>query len=182
MHQHLVDDDLEEQRRDERKELKEERGDQYLAKQTAIFVDRAQEPGDIEAARKIHQPGAPRHQNNATIPDRSSSARVISAGRGDNGDWTMALSSPALPRIRKPPSRSTAMAGSGCTAQPCPGRLASLRFEPELLCAAEHLGNADRRAAKAVPDLLGIGTDAVKAQQAHQGGEALIDYRHLARI
>ena len=32
-----------------------------------------------------------------------------------------------------------------------PRSSASLRFEPELLSAAEHLGNADRRAAEAVP-------------------------------
>ena len=31
--QHLVDDDLEEQRRDEREQLQEERGDQHLAEQ-----------------------------------------------------------------------------------------------------------------------------------------------------
>ena len=53
MHEHLVDDDLEEQRRDERKELQEERGDQHFAEQMAVFVDRAQEPGDVEAAREV---------------------------------------------------------------------------------------------------------------------------------
>ena len=43
MHQHLVDDDLEEQRRDQREELQEERGDQHLGEQAAVFVDRAEE-------------------------------------------------------------------------------------------------------------------------------------------
>ena len=37
MHQHLVDDDLKEQRRDKRKKLEEERGDQHFAKQPAVF-------------------------------------------------------------------------------------------------------------------------------------------------
>ena len=50
MHEHLVDDDLEEQRRDQRKELEEERRDQHFTQKTAIFVDRAQEPGDVEPA------------------------------------------------------------------------------------------------------------------------------------
>ena len=61
MHQHLVDDDLEEQRRDEREELQEERGDQHLAEQAAVFVDRAEEPGDVEPAGEIRQamPAAP---------------------------------------------------------------------------------------------------------------------------
>ena len=43
MHQHLVDHDLEEQRRDQREQLQEERGDQHLAQQMAVFVDRADE-------------------------------------------------------------------------------------------------------------------------------------------
>ncbi len=49
----------------------------------------------------------------AASQSAANSARVISEGRGDNGDWTMALSSLTLPRIKKPPSRSAAMAGSG---------------------------------------------------------------------
>src|SRR6266853_6729926 len=50
MHQHLVDDDLEEQRRDQRKQLQEERRQQHLAEQMPVFVDRAEEPADVEAA------------------------------------------------------------------------------------------------------------------------------------
>src|SRR6267154_4943312 len=48
MHENLVDNDLEEQRADKREQLKEEGSDQYLAQQVAIFVDSAQEPGDVE--------------------------------------------------------------------------------------------------------------------------------------
>ena len=40
VHQHLVDHDLEEQRRDQREELQEERGHQHLAQQPAVLVDR----------------------------------------------------------------------------------------------------------------------------------------------
>ena len=70
MDQHLVDHDLEEQRRDQRKKLQEERGDQNLAEEAAIFVDGAEEPGDVEAPREVEQPGAPRHQDEATVPSR----------------------------------------------------------------------------------------------------------------
>ena len=48
MHEHLVDHDLKEQRRHQRKQLKKERGDQHLAQETAVFVDCAQEPRDVE--------------------------------------------------------------------------------------------------------------------------------------
>src|SRR5262249_10310074 len=51
MHEHLVDDDLKEERRDEREDLKEERSDQHLAEQVAILVNGPQEPGKIDSAR-----------------------------------------------------------------------------------------------------------------------------------
>src|SRR5262245_201197 len=53
VHQHLVDDHLEEQRRDEREQLQEERRDQHLAQEMAIFVDRAKKPGDVESEGDI---------------------------------------------------------------------------------------------------------------------------------
>ena len=53
VHQHLVDHDLEEQWRDQRKQLEEERGGQHLAEQPPVFADRADEPGDIELASEI---------------------------------------------------------------------------------------------------------------------------------
>ena len=67
--QHLVDDDLEEQRRDQREKLEEERGDEDLAEQMAVFVDGAEEPADVEAARKIHQSGATCHQHKTAVPN-----------------------------------------------------------------------------------------------------------------
>ena len=70
MHEHLVDDDLEEQRRDEGKELKEERDDQHLAEEMAVLVDGPQEPRDVEAAREVRQFRSARHQDKAAIPNR----------------------------------------------------------------------------------------------------------------
>jgi hypothetical protein len=63
VHQHLVDDHLEKQWRNQREELQEERSDQHLAQQPAVFVDRAEEPGDVEAATEIGEPSTARHQD-----------------------------------------------------------------------------------------------------------------------
>ena len=70
MHEHLVDDDLKEQRAQEREELKEQRGGEHFTQEPAVFVNRAQEPGDVEAPRKIRKRGAARHQDEAAIPER----------------------------------------------------------------------------------------------------------------
>ena len=102
MHEHLVDHHLEEQRRDQREELQEEGGDQHLAEEPTVFVNGTEEPGDIEASREIEQSGSPGHQDQTARPTTASnSARVISAGRGDDGDCTSTLSSPTLPRNKK---------------------------------------------------------------------------------
>jgi hypothetical protein len=53
MYEHLVDHDLEEQRRNQSEQLQEKRGEEHLAEQAAILVDRAHKPGDIKAARKF---------------------------------------------------------------------------------------------------------------------------------
>ena len=51
MGQHLVDDDLEEQRRDEREELHEQRGEQHMAERPPVAPDRGQEPAQPEGLR-----------------------------------------------------------------------------------------------------------------------------------
>ena len=68
MHQHFVDDHLKEQRRHQREKLQEERGEQHLAQKRAIFVDRAHEPGDVEASRELGEAGPPGHQDEASVP------------------------------------------------------------------------------------------------------------------
>src|SRR5262245_48424157 len=70
MYEHLVDDDLEEHRRDQREHLQEERGDEYLAEEVAVFVNGTEKPGDVEPAREIEQACAPRHQDQTPVPDR----------------------------------------------------------------------------------------------------------------
>src|SRR5258708_3533192 len=53
VHQHLVDDHLEEKRRDQSEKLQEERRGQNLAQEMSILVDRGQKPGDVEPAGGI---------------------------------------------------------------------------------------------------------------------------------
>src|SRR5215471_13975478 len=53
MHQNLVDDDLEEQRGDQGKELQKERRYHHLGKCVAVLVDRPHKPRNIETAGQI---------------------------------------------------------------------------------------------------------------------------------
>ena len=70
MDKYLIDDHLEEKRRHQRKELEEERGEQHFAQEMAIFVDRAQEPGDVESSCEIRKRGPLRHQHQPAVPCR----------------------------------------------------------------------------------------------------------------
>jgi len=56
MRQHLVDDDLKEQRRHQREDLHEKRGDHHMRQRTAITPDRRQKPFEAEGLRV--DPGA----------------------------------------------------------------------------------------------------------------------------
>ena len=76
---------------------------------------------------------------------------------------------------RKLPSFSTAMPGSGVSASRFQFVVKTRALRPELLGAAQHLGDADAAAAEAVADLLRIGPDALEAQQHHQGAEPGIE-------
>src|SRR5262249_37986926 len=70
MHKHLVDHNLEEQRRYQGEELQEKGGNEYLAEVAPILVNRPEEPGDIEAPRHVGQCGAPCYQDNTAVSDR----------------------------------------------------------------------------------------------------------------
>ena len=113
MHQYLVDDDLEEQRRDQRKHLQEERCNENLAKEPPVFVLAPR--NQVMSNRRDRSTSPARRVINTRRPSHtaSNSARVIMVGRGESGDWTSALSSLTLPSSRKPPSPSATIAGNG---------------------------------------------------------------------
>jgi len=83
VHQHLVDNDLEEQRRDEGEELDEERGKQDLAEQLAVFDDGRDEPAEVELSGIPGQQGPAGDQYQLAIPGLLK--RVPLKGRGTLG-------------------------------------------------------------------------------------------------
>ena len=99
VHQHLVDDHLEEQRRDQREELQEERGDEHLAEEASIFVDRPEKPGDAESAvrRRTSRPGGssgsarrPRPTGARPAPSRPAGPPVAVPGPCPRSPWPAA--------------------------------------------------------------------------------------------
>ena len=68
VHEHLVDDHLEEQRREQGKELNEEGADQDLGQRLTVLLDRVQEPGDAETAARVAQRGAAHDQDQVAAP------------------------------------------------------------------------------------------------------------------
>ena len=70
VHQHLVDDHLEEQRRNESRTAAGRTTRPGPRSGDAIFVDRPQKPGDVEPAGDVRQSGAAGHQDQPAVPDR----------------------------------------------------------------------------------------------------------------
>ena len=154
MGQHLVGDDLKEQRRYQREQLQEKRRDQYLAQQTAIFVHRLQEPGDVEPARDIGQRGAARHQDDAAGPvvlklGALDDLRAVFRGdldqrivRGHFADDEKAL----VFQFDDRRQRKLRQAG--------PSRGHGPRLQLQILRAAQHLRHADRLTGELVAYLI----------------------------
>ena len=69
MNQHLVDHNLEEQRRDQAEELQEERRQHDLAEQAPILDDGRDEPGPVEEPLLGVQLGTARHQDGVAGPE-----------------------------------------------------------------------------------------------------------------
>jgi hypothetical protein len=69
VHEDLVDDDLEEERRQQSKNLQEERGDQDVGQRLAIFLHRVDEPGHAEPPIRIGEGRAAGHQDQAAVPE-----------------------------------------------------------------------------------------------------------------
>ena len=82
VYQHLVDDHLEEQRRDQAEQLQEERREEHLAQEISIFVDRSQKPGDVESAGDVRQSRPAGHQDQPAAPDREQLVARHQSGPG----------------------------------------------------------------------------------------------------
>jgi hypothetical protein len=124
---------------------------------------------------------APRNQVMSNRRERSTRPYELAVPHGveflarhQARSWRQRLLNQSLAVADLPQQQKAAVAqrrdcGKRCACQPIPVGSPRARFEPELSCPAQHLGNADRRRAKTMADLLGICADAVKAQQHHQG-------------
>ena len=176
MHQHLVDHHLEEQRRHQRENLQEEGGQQHLAQKGAIFVDRPHEPGDVEAACEIAEPGALAHQDQLAVPRRLE----LGLGHHDRPGCTGRLHDGlAVAGLAEDQEAAGAQRDDGRErrlVQPLPGRRHETRLDSELFCTAQHLTGADH-VAKLVTDLLRVGRNAQESQQHDQRRETGIGGR-----
>src|SRR3954454_24207426 len=181
VHQNLVDHDLEEQRRDQRKKLEEERSRQHLAQQPPVFADRADEPGDIEVPSEIGQAGAPDHQDQAAVPDRAQLVAIHQhralrlrglhqhlVGGGLCDDHEAAV--PQHCDRRQRGVRQTA-----------PLRSVGWRFSSESPGAEHDIRCAETCRAEPVPELLAIGRNALQMQQRQQGIEPRIGGDRVGR-
>src|SRR5579883_189050 len=186
MHQHLVGDDLEEERRHQREKLEEERGDDDLAKDAAVLVHRLEEPGHVEAAHELAERGAARHEHQPPAPHGLEDGALDELWAADPGILDECA---VIGDLADDQEAAIAQLDDGRqvqTRKPLPGARYQARLDAEILRATQHLGNADRDAAKAVPDLIGFGGDAVKPQQQDERRQSRIaiaadiaGFRHL---
>ena len=86
----------------------------------------------------------------------------------------MILSSPALPRIRKPPSPSTAIPGSGVVASRAHLVVRERALSPNPFAQRSISGMPIGIAAELMTDLLRVDPDALEAQQHDQRGKTWI--------
>src|SRR5262245_27061979 len=68
MYEHFVDHHLKDERCREREQLQKKRCNEDLAKESAVFYNRTEKPGDIEAPRQIHQPCPARNYDDSAVP------------------------------------------------------------------------------------------------------------------
>ena len=68
MGQHLVDDDLEEHRRDQTEELQKRGRDENFREQALVFEDRRHEPGNVELRFPPQDTGAAGREEQAAAP------------------------------------------------------------------------------------------------------------------
>ena len=174
MHQHLVDDHLKEQRRDQGEQLQEERRDQHLAQEMPIFVDRSQKPGDVEPAGDVRQSGPAGHQDQSAVPDREKLGPRHQGGPGRLRRLDQDLVLGGLGDHHEPAVTQGRDGRQGRLGKPRPVGPVGSCLEPEILGAPEHLRCANFCCSQPVPDLSAISRNALEMQQRHEGFEPRI--------
>jgi hypothetical protein len=165
MGQHLVSDDLEEQRCHQREKLQEERRQQHFTEQPAIFDHRLQEPGDIETPREVGQRRSACHQDEASAP------LGLEIGTVDNLrpiDQRVLNERPLVADLAKNDKATVPALGDRrqCQLQEVgPVQRDGARLQLQRLGAAEHFRHANCRTRELMRDLGGIDGNLVEAQQ-----------------
>ena len=169
VHEHLVDHDLEEERRDQREQLDEERGQQDLAQEPAVLVHGAEEPGDVEAPGQIGELGPPGHQHQPAVPHglELGARHQLRARLVGHLDQDLVLAGPA--QQQEAAIAQDGDAGQGRARQPVPAGLGLTRFETELIGAAQHLRHTDGVGAELMANLAWIDAKALQSKQHHEG-------------
>ena len=131
--------------------------------QPAIFVDRAQEPADVEAAGESDNPARRVIRISSPSQTAISSSRVINAGAAPVGtDQDLVLGRPGQ-------QHEAAIAQRCDGRQRRPGKPRPVGpngacLQPEVLGAPEHFRCANLVGSQPMPDLLAIGRDALETQ------------------
>ena len=176
VYQHLVDDHLEEQRRDQSEQLQEERRDQHFAQEMPIFVDRSQKPGDVEPAGDVRQSGPAGHQDQPAVPDREELGPRHQGGPGRLWRLDQDLVLSRLGDHHEPAVTQGRDGGQGRLGKPRPVGPVGSCLEPEILGAPEHLRCANLCRSQPMPDLSAISRNALEMQQRHEGFEPRIGW------
>ena len=176
MHEHLVNNDLEKQRRDQGKELKEERGKQNFAQHPPVLMDRSKKPGNIKPGRQVSEAGPLRHHQKPAIPYgfelglrhldrlRATWLKYDELVLGDFAEQQKAAILKGGQRRHR------------CIGKPSPCCRRDAGLQPKCLRAAEHLGQADRDVAELVTNLFGIDSQTLKPKHHHQRDETRISW------
>ena len=156
-------------------ELQEERRDQHLAQQAPILVDRAQEPGDVEAARDVRQAGPTGHRDQPAVPDRD---ELLARHEGGPGlrrlDQHLVVG--GLGQHHEAAIAQGRDGGEGSPREPRPFGPPGTRLQAEVSRAPDHLRCADLVRAQAVPELPAIGCHILQVQQHQEGLESRVGW------
>ena len=153
MHQHLVDHDLEEDRCDQGEELQEEGGDQDLGQNPAIFVDRLNEPGDVEFPGQVAQRRAPSNQDQAPVPTglEFGATEELRSANGGVLNQRLVIDKPG--QHQKAAIAAFRQGGERNLRKPPPIRDDRPRLELQLLGAPQNLRGTKGRAGELMADL-----------------------------
>ncbi len=171
MDQNLVDHDLEEKRRHKREQLEEKGCDEHLAEKVPIFVDRAQEPSEIETSAKVAQSRPSSHQDQAAVPDRK---QFVAGHQGRTGSLRPLNQHLVVGRLGDDHERAVVERRNRrqwCFDKSGPVGSSAARLQSKVLGAPENFRCANRLFSDPVEELITIRGNAVEVQQHHEGIE-----------